>query len=66
MGGWHVRGVRLPSGDRTEEWWVDASGASAIPLAGAELLPGRFVLPGLVDAHAHPAMAAGPAGPGAR
>jgi imidazolonepropionase-like amidohydrolase len=24
------------------------------PVAGAELLPGGFVLPGLVDAHAHP------------
>jgi hypothetical protein len=30
------------------------------PLAGADPLPGRFVLPGLVDAHAHPAVAAGP------
>jgi imidazolonepropionase-like amidohydrolase len=32
------------------------------PIADAEPLPGRFVLPGLADAHAHPGVAGGPAG----
>jgi hypothetical protein len=30
--------------------------------SGAGPLPGRYVLSGLVDAHAHPAVGAGPAG----
>ena len=29
---------------------------SSVPGEGAELLPGRFALPGLVDAHAHVAL----------
>ena len=33
------------------------------PLAAAEALPGRYVLRGLVDAHAHPAVTHGPDGP---
>jgi predicted amidohydrolase YtcJ len=32
------------------------------PIADAEPLPGRFVLPGLADAHAHPAVTIGSAG----
>jgi imidazolonepropionase-like amidohydrolase len=31
-------------------------------VAGADLLPGGFILSGLVDAHAHPAVGSGPAG----
>ena len=34
---------------------------AARPVPGAEPLPGRYVAPGLVDAHAHPAVAPGPA-----
>lgn len=47
--------------------WIDANGAvSADPVDDADALPGRFVLAGLVDAHAHPAMFAAASGPAAR
>ena len=58
-----MQGVELPFGDEAAAWWIDASGAvHDRPIADAELLPGGFVLPGLVDAHAHPAVGSGPAG----
>ena len=58
-----MRGVELPFGDEAAAWWIDASGSvHDRPIADAELLPGGFVLPGLVDAHAHPAVGSGPAG----
>jgi hypothetical protein len=58
-----VHGVHLPYGDERESWWIDASGSiHDQPVAGADHLPCRFFLPGLVDAHAHPAVGAGPAG----
>jgi imidazolonepropionase-like amidohydrolase len=58
-----VQGVELPFGDEAAAWWIDASGAvHDRPIADAELLPGGFILPGLVDAHAHPAVGSGPAG----
>src|SRR4029453_18209377 len=64
MRAWAVYGVALPFGDEPASWWIDGSGAvHDRPVAGAELLPGGFVLPGLVDAHAHPAVGSGPAGP---
>ena len=64
MSAWAVRGVELPFGSEPRSWWIDASGAAHDqPLAGADLLPGRYVLSGLVDAHAHPAVAAGATGP---
>ena len=50
---WRFEGVRLPDGELDALWIADGllrRGA----VDGAELLPGRFVLPGLVDAHAHP------------
>jgi imidazolonepropionase-like amidohydrolase len=51
---WHVHASRLPAGGEASDLWVDAAGRlSSGPVAGAEDLPGRFVLPGLVDAHAH-------------
>ena len=63
MNAWAVRGVELPFGNEPRSWWIDASGAAHDqPLAGADPLPGRYVLSGLVDAHAHPAVAAGAAG----
>ena len=50
---WHVRAVRLPDGDRPEEWWVADGRWQEHLAAGAADLPGGFALPGLVDAHAH-------------
>ena len=51
--GWRVTGVLLPDGD-TVDAGVAADGSwTAAPPADAEPLPGRFVLPGLVDAHCH-------------
>jgi imidazolonepropionase-like amidohydrolase len=59
---WSVRAVPLPDGDRPADLWIDADGCLAAgPVAGAEPLPGRYVAPGLVDAHAHPAVGPGPA-----
>jgi len=58
-----VQGVELPFGDEAAAWWIDASGAvHDRPVADAELLPGGFIMSGLVDAHAHPAVGSGPAG----
>jgi imidazolonepropionase-like amidohydrolase len=63
MMAWAVHGVALPFGEEPASWWIDGSGAvHDRPVAGADLLPGGFVLPGLVDAHAHPAVGSGPAG----
>jgi imidazolonepropionase-like amidohydrolase len=54
---WAVHGVELPNGDEPMAWWIDGLGAvHDRPIADADLLPGRFVLPGLADAHAHPAV----------
>jgi imidazolonepropionase-like amidohydrolase len=64
MSAWAVHGVELPFGDEPGSWWIDAQGrVHDQPLPDAEQLPGRFVLPGLADAHAHPALAHGPLGP---
>ncbi len=61
---WLVEGVELPFGDRVRTLWIDESGSVGDhPIRNAERLPGRYVLPGLVDAHSHPAVAEGPAGP---
>jgi imidazolonepropionase-like amidohydrolase len=55
-----VRGLGLPFGEEITSWWIDASGSiHDRPVAGADLLPGGFILPGLVDAHAHPAVGSG-------
>jgi len=52
-----VHAVQLPDGDRPVDLWVDATGClTTDPVPGAERLPGNFVVPGLVDAHAHPAV----------
>jgi imidazolonepropionase-like amidohydrolase len=57
---WSVRAVPLPDGDRPADLWIDATGCLAAgPVPGAEPLPGRYVAPGLVDAHAHPAVGPG-------
>lgn len=52
-----MQAVPLPDGDRPVDLWVDGAGCLvAEPVHGAERLPGRYVAPGLVDAHAHPAV----------
>ena len=62
MTSWRLEGEELPIGG-AGAWWVDDDGIlTDRPVAGADHLPGRFVLPGLVDAHAHPAIAEGPRG----
>jgi imidazolonepropionase-like amidohydrolase len=54
---WAVRAVPLPDGDRPVDLWVDAAGCLVSePVPDSERLPGRYVVPGLVDAHAHPAV----------
>jgi imidazolonepropionase-like amidohydrolase len=64
---WRVSAVPLPGGDGPVELWVDADGRRVDgPLADARVLPGAYVLPGLVDAHAHPAIANGKPGMVAR
>jgi imidazolonepropionase-like amidohydrolase len=44
--------VHLPDGEE-EDLWISHGRVTRTPVAGAEILPGRFALPGLVDAHAH-------------
>ncbi|MGH2465325.1 MAG: amidohydrolase family protein [Candidatus Limnocylindrales bacterium] len=53
---WRLPSTFLPDGDE-RDLWVDKGRFSTNPVDGAEMLPGRFVLPGLVDAHAHVALA---------
>ena len=61
---WFVHAVPLPDGDRPVDLWVDGGGCLVRePVAAAEQLPGRYVVPGLVDAHAHPTVAGTPGGP---
>jgi imidazolonepropionase-like amidohydrolase len=63
---WSVQAVQLPDGDRPVDLWVDRDGCLVTePVSDAERLPGRYVAPGLVDAHAHPAVSLGPGGPAA-
>jgi hypothetical protein len=48
---WFVQAVPLPDGDRPVDLWVDRGGCLVRePVAGAEQLPGHYVVPGLVDA----------------
>ena len=62
-GAWHVRATLLPDGDtKADRWLVDGRLVDA-PVDGAEELPGRWALPGLVDAHCHLSMARDEAGP---
>jgi imidazolonepropionase-like amidohydrolase len=52
---WRLPGTLLPGGDDRQLWAADGMLTSEAP-ANAEPLPGRFTLPGLVDAHAHLAL----------
>jgi len=49
---WQLPPTLLPDGEATDLWIADGR-LSAAPVDGAEILPGRFALPGMVDAHAH-------------
>jgi imidazolonepropionase-like amidohydrolase len=53
MTAWRIRAVLLPGGETAEAGITEAGTWTSRPAAGAETLPGRFVLPGLVDAHCH-------------
>ncbi|GAA3293712.1 amidohydrolase family protein [Dactylosporangium vinaceum] len=59
MTAWVVRAVRLPDGDDLDAGITAEGHWSTEPLRDAEPLPGRFALPGLVDAHRHLTVAAG-------
>jgi imidazolonepropionase-like amidohydrolase len=63
--GWDGRskGIQLPEGEPVDLWVSDDGRLVDYPVTGAESLPGRFVLPGLVDAHEHPAIGEGSEGP---
>ena len=50
---WRVRASLLPDGDLVDAGITERGQWTLRPAAGAEELPGRFVLPGLVDAHCH-------------
>jgi imidazolonepropionase-like amidohydrolase len=52
-GRWHIRAVRLPDGERAEDWWIEDGRLLDHAIPDTQELPGDWVLPGLVDAHAH-------------
>jgi hypothetical protein len=59
-----VTGVELPFGDRECTWWIDAAGVIGdSPLGEVDQLPGRYMLRGVADCHAHPAVVSSDGGP---
>jgi hypothetical protein len=61
---WAFDGIELPFGNAPRQWWISETGSvHDRPVPGAEALPGRYLLAGLADAHAHPAVGHGPSGP---
>ena len=50
---WRIRASLLPDGDLVDAGITERGRRTLRPPAAAEELPGRFVLPGLVDAHCH-------------
>lgn len=61
---WTIHAVHLLNDDAAIDLWIDRSGrVTGEPQPDAEVLPGRYVLPGLVDAHAHPTVGADADGP---
>jgi imidazolonepropionase-like amidohydrolase len=53
MTDWRVRMILLPDGDVVEAGITGKGQWTLHPAAGTEQLPGRFIVPGLVDAHCH-------------
>ncbi|WP_258723749.1 amidohydrolase family protein [Cellulomonas sp. NS3] len=55
---WHLRATVLPDGD-LRDLWFEEDRISFTPIPGARTLhEGGFVVPGLVDTHTHPGIAA--------
>jgi imidazolonepropionase-like amidohydrolase len=52
----HIHTIRLPDGDRAEDWWICDGHWSQTPVADAVTLPGRYAISGMVDAHTHLSM----------
>jgi imidazolonepropionase-like amidohydrolase len=52
---WRLPGTLLPDGER-RDLWIAGGRLTDAAVDGAEVLPGRFSLPGIVDAHAHVAL----------
>ncbi len=49
----HLRGILLPD-EQPVEWWIDGGVISEEPVPGAQTIAtSGWILPGLVDAHAH-------------
>lgn len=57
-GAWQLPALVLPDGEERPLWISDGL-LTATPIPRAPVLPGRFALPGLVDAHAHITIASG-------
>ncbi len=53
MTAWRVRASLLPDGVLVDAGITERGQWTLRPAPGAQELPGRFVLPGLVDAHCH-------------
>jgi len=60
----HIRGVMLPEGTQKDLFVVDGRITFTPPLSATTVLDGGYVIPGLVDAHAHLGLAS-PAPPNA-
>ena len=61
---WAFDGIELPFGNAPHQRWISESGSvHHRPVPDAEALPGRYLLAGLADAHAHPAVGPSPSGP---
>jgi len=60
---WHLRAVLLPDGRLAQHTWLSADGWRDEPIPGADELPGRFALPGFIDAHSHVSFGRGSDGP---
>ena len=52
----HIHAVQLPYGDKPQHWWIVDGKLCNTPIANAITLPGKFVIPGMVDAHTHLSM----------
>lgn len=56
----HIYATHLPDANQPSHWWVTPNGTlTAHPIADAVDVPGRYLLPGMVDAHSHLSMSFG-------